>query len=94
VRARGGPGPAVPQHSSQEGEPDQQGDRGPLACSLQDARGLTNPEVGLRYRRTVLEPGATAEPVALLQSFLERPVRSDALFEWLGLSPPAQPEEC
>jgi Zn-dependent oligopeptidase len=55
--------------------------------------GFTNPEVGLRFRRTMLEPGATAEPEALLQSFLGRPVRSDAFFEWLGLSPPAQPEE-
>jgi len=55
--------------------------------------GFTNPEVGLRFRRTVLEPGATAEPEALLQAFLGRPVRPDAFFEWLGLSPPAQPEE-
>ncbi|HYV49259.1 MAG TPA: M3 family metallopeptidase [Myxococcaceae bacterium] len=55
--------------------------------------GLTNPEVGLRFRRTVLEPGATAEPEALLRSFLGRPVRTDAFFDWLGLSPPAQPED-
>jgi Zn-dependent oligopeptidase len=46
---------------------------------------LENPEVGLRYRREILEPGGTAEPEALLSNFLGRPVRSDAFYEDLGI---------
>jgi thimet oligopeptidase len=47
--------------------------------------GLTSPQVGLRYRRAVLEPGSTAEPEELIQSFLGRPTRPDAFYESLGL---------
>jgi hypothetical protein len=54
--------------------------------------GLLNPEVGMRYRRTVLEPGASAEPEALLQSFLGRPPRADAFYQELGLPPPSAPQ--
>ncbi len=47
--------------------------------------GLENPEVGLRYRREILEPGGTVEPEDLLINFLGRPARSDAFYEDLGL---------
>jgi thimet oligopeptidase len=47
--------------------------------------GLENPEVGLRYRREILEPGGTVEPEDLLINFLGRPARSDAFYEELGL---------
>jgi thimet oligopeptidase len=47
--------------------------------------GLDNPEVGLRYRREILEPGGTAEPEDLLSNFLGRSVRSDAFYEELGI---------
>jgi Zn-dependent oligopeptidase len=57
-----------------------------LASVFQKA-GLTNPEIGQRYRRTVLEPGATAEPEALLQAFLGRPPSPVAFYEELGLTP-------
>jgi len=49
-------------------------------------QGLTNPAVGMRYRRTVLEPGATAEPEALITTFLGRPPRPDAFYEELGIT--------
>jgi Zn-dependent oligopeptidase len=62
-----------------------------VASELQKG-GLLNPEVGMRYRRTVLEPGASAEPEALLQSFLGRPPRTDAFYRELGLPPPAGPK--
>jgi thimet oligopeptidase len=54
--------------------------------------GMLNPEVGMRYRRSVLEPGASAEPEALLQSFLGRPPRADAFYRELGLPPPSGPK--
>jgi Zn-dependent oligopeptidase len=48
--------------------------------------GLTNREVGMRYRRMVLEPGASAEPEALITGFLGRPPQPDAFYEELGLT--------
>jgi len=48
--------------------------------------GFTNPEVGMRYRRAVLEPGATAEPEALITTFLGRSPKPDAFYEELGLT--------
>jgi thimet oligopeptidase len=49
--------------------------------------GLESPEVGMRYRREILEPGGTVEPDTLLENFLGRPVRYDAFYEELGLTP-------
>jgi thimet oligopeptidase len=40
--------------------------------------GLENPEVGMRYRREILEPGAMVEPQVMLERFLGRPVSPDA----------------
>ncbi|WP_428264678.1 M3 family metallopeptidase [Haliangium sp.] len=53
--------------------------------------GLANPEVGLRYRRAILEPGATREPDELLQDFLGRPVQMDAFYESVGLGAASSP---
>jgi oligopeptidase A len=55
-------------------------------ASVFQRAGLTNSGVGLRYRRTVLEPGATAEPEALITTFLGRPPSPDALYEEMGLA--------
>src|SRR6185295_8048573 len=55
-------------------------------ASMFQKQGLTNPAVGMRYRRTVLEPGATAEPEALITTFLGRPPKPDAFYEELGLA--------
>jgi thimet oligopeptidase len=52
-----------------------------------ERRGLENPEIGRRYRREILEPGATREPDDLLGSFLGRPVSYAAFYEELGLAP-------
>ncbi|HLM42587.1 MAG TPA: M3 family metallopeptidase, partial [Myxococcaceae bacterium] len=47
--------------------------------------GLDNPEVGMRYRREVLEPGAVLEPQQLLENFLGRPVSYEAFYQDLGI---------
>ncbi len=49
--------------------------------------GLENPEVGMAYRKDILEPGATVEPDVLVQNFLGRPVNPDAFYEDLGIRP-------
>jgi thimet oligopeptidase len=51
------------------------------------ARGLDNPEIGMRYRRELLEPGGAREPEELLERFLGRPVSHDAFYESVGLAP-------
>jgi thimet oligopeptidase len=48
--------------------------------------GLENPEVGMRYRREILEPGGMVEPEQLLENFLGRPVRYDAFYKDLGIT--------
>lgn len=47
--------------------------------------GLENPAVGARYRREILEPGATAEPEELLRNFLGRPLSYAAFYEDVGM---------
>lgn len=49
--------------------------------------GIDNPAVGLRYRRTILEPGGSAEPDTLVRAFLGRPVSPAAFYRDLGLAP-------
>ncbi len=48
--------------------------------------GLENPEVGMRYRREILEPGGMVEPEKLLENFLGRPVSYDAFYKELGIT--------
>jgi thimet oligopeptidase len=47
--------------------------------------GLENPEVGIAYRRDILEPGATREPDQLVEQFLGRPLSYDAFYRDLGI---------
>jgi thimet oligopeptidase len=48
--------------------------------------GLENPEVGMRYRREILEPGGMVEPEKLLENFLGRPVSYEAFYRELGIT--------
>ncbi|HWN66019.1 MAG TPA: M3 family metallopeptidase [Haliangium sp.] len=52
-----------------------------------ERHGLENPDIGMRYRREILEPGGTREPDDLLGIFLGRSVSYDAFYEELGLAP-------
>ena len=47
--------------------------------------GVLSTEVGMAYRRKVLEPGGTRDAIDLLRDFLGRAPRSDAFFRKLGL---------
>lgn len=47
--------------------------------------GVLSTEVGMAYRRKVLEPGGTKDAIDLLQDFLGRAPRSDAFLRKLGL---------
>ena len=47
--------------------------------------GVLSTEVGMAYRRKVLEPGGTKDAIDLLQDFLGREPRSDAFLRKLGL---------
>jgi len=47
--------------------------------------GALNPRTGHAYRQTILAPGATEEPDALLQKFLGRPLSYDAFFAEMGI---------
>ncbi len=47
--------------------------------------GLENPEIGMQYRKIILEKGATEEPDALLREFLGRPVDVAAFDEYIGM---------
>jgi thimet oligopeptidase len=48
--------------------------------------GPMNRATGRAYRETVLAPGATEEPDALLQRFLGRPLSYEAFFEEMGIT--------
>jgi thimet oligopeptidase len=48
--------------------------------------GLENPEVGMAYRKDILEPGATQEPDELVQNFLGRPMNPDAFYQDIGIT--------
>ncbi|HLW38331.1 MAG TPA: M3 family metallopeptidase [Candidatus Eremiobacteraceae bacterium] len=47
--------------------------------------GLENPEVGMRYRKDILEPGATEEPDVLVERFIGRPLSYDAFYRDIGI---------
>jgi thimet oligopeptidase len=48
---------------------------------------LESPEVGMQYRKIILEKGATEEPDVLLREFLGRPVDVAAFDEYIGMKP-------
>ncbi len=47
--------------------------------------GLLNPEIGIKYKNTILAPGGSKDPNELLQDFLGRAPNSDAFMHDLGL---------
>ena len=49
--------------------------------------GLENPAVGMRYRKTILEPARTYEPDVEVQNFLGRPMNSDAFYKQFVTAP-------
>lgn len=53
--------------------------------SMFPEKDLTSPEVGLRYRKIILESGGMKEASELLTEFLGREPNSDAFFKNLGL---------
>lgn len=48
--------------------------------------GYTNPEVGMRYRKEILEPNASADADVLLRNFLGREPNNGAFLKKLGIS--------
>ncbi len=46
--------------------------------------GLEDREAGLRFRREVLEPGATIEPEELIRNFLGRSPSAEPFYSDLG----------
>lgn len=50
--------------------------------------GLEDPVVGMRYRKDILEPGATSEPDVLLHNFLGRDVSYEPFYRYIGINPP------
>ena len=51
-----------------------------------DPHDLLNGPTAMRYRRTVLEPGATKPAAQLVKDFLGRPQSIDALKTWVNVS--------
>jgi len=47
--------------------------------------GLTNPEIGIKYRDTILAKGGSVDPEELLINFLGRKPNQDAFLQHLGL---------
>ena len=48
--------------------------------------GVTNPEVGMAYRRAILEKGGTVDPDEMLREFLGREPNNEAFLRKLGIS--------
>ncbi len=53
------------------------------------SEGVTNPEVGMAYRRTVLERGGTVDPNQMLVEFLGREPNNQAFLTKLGIANPS-----
>lgn len=51
-----------------------------------EAEGVTNPEVGMAYRREVLEKGGSLDPDVMLRNFLGREPNNEAFLSNLGIS--------
>jgi thimet oligopeptidase len=54
--------------------------------SVFEAKGATNPEVGLAYRREILEKGGSIDASDMLVNFLEREPNNAAFLNKLGIS--------
>ena len=53
--------------------------------SVFESEGMLNAEVGARYRKTILEPGGTKDPLILVSDFLGRKPNNKAFIDNLGL---------
>ncbi len=52
--------------------------------------GLENPQVGMRYRETILQPARTYEPDVEVTRFLGRAMNPDAFYAQFGITPANQ----
>ena len=50
-----------------------------------EKEGLLNPETGLDYRKWILEPGGSINPLELVKGFLGREPNEEAFLKSLGL---------
>ena len=53
--------------------------------SIFEEKGILNEELGMRYRKIILEKGGTEEPLLLVKEFLGREPNSDAFLRSMGL---------
>ncbi len=54
--------------------------------SVFEEKGVTNPEVGMAYRKSILEKGGTADGDVLIRGFLGREPNNEAFLRKLGIS--------
>jgi len=53
--------------------------------SVFEANGILNPDIGLKYRRIILEKGGTVDPYELVKEFLGREPYSEAFLRSMGI---------
>ena len=53
--------------------------------SVFEANGILNPDIGLKYRRIILEKGGTVDPYELVKEFLGRESNSEAFLRSMGI---------
>ena len=53
--------------------------------SIFEINGVLNPEIGYRYRESVLEKGSSEDPMTLVINFLGRPPNNQAFLESMGI---------
>jgi thimet oligopeptidase len=53
--------------------------------SVFKANGILNPDIGLKYRRIILEKGGTVDPYELVKEFLGREPNSEAFLRSMGI---------
>ena len=53
--------------------------------SVFEANGILNPDIGLKYRRIILEKGGTVDPYELVKEFLGREPNSEAFLRSMGI---------
>ena len=53
--------------------------------SVFEANGILNPDIGLKYRRIILEKGGTVDPYELVKDFLGREPNSEAFLRSMGI---------